>query len=896
MAANRSSSYTVFDLRVNEHDTPLGIDDPNLFFSWKIGSAERGGKQTYYRVAVAASEEALRDGAAFVWDSGKRKGCPLRVPYEGAPLSPGTRYWWKVESWNSHGGPSESAVAYFDSGLLQNDWKASWIWKAGETQINDFAYFRKEIELRLPLSIAKIYISAHNRYQLFVNGTKVGGCGSPAPSHPFKRKYYLGYDVTGLLNAGRNCLSAVVHYLGGDGQNYVNGLPGLLLQMEIGYTDGSRETIVSDAAWETLDVIPHRIGAPFQQFRRLSAIEDYDAAKLPEGWMEAGFAEGFTSGAIVAAELESLAWLLKWQQIPEGIEERTIIPAAAGVQEAGCQVFDAGLIVSGWPRFKLKGIPGVTVRLRYSEDMDEAGYVKHNVANELSENYYDLYRMRGSELEVWAPDFSYKAFRYVEITGYPELLSADRLEIVSAHTAIVHEGGFHTSDELLGGIYDACIQTQKNNTLGLLTDCPHREQAQFLADADLQAETLLYHFGGAYPVIEKVLSDFADGQLANGTFPWVFPSGFDYPGFSGWIPEWDLHYCTLLWKGYEWTNHLYLLQTYYGPAKRMLEFYLDRADPVLGLIPKSTEPTDWHISDHPYQNIDQNGRFLTVQNVKIKHAADLLGQMAEELRLVEEVAYLKKRSQLLQQAIRTHLYDSVHKRFADCYLSGQSHQGTNVVALQYGIVPVEDREDVLASIKREGLDCRTLLALNLLRVLFDNGAEADAFRLLHKRDYPGWGYMIERGARTIWEGFDDIESHCHAWNAYPARLFVDYLAGIRMAAPGWDRILIKPYIPEGIRFIEGSVVTGRGRVRAGWEAAEGSLLLEVDIPPNTSADIQLSLPPAGCSWRLTESGGDICSDLGVSDTKRSFIEVGDCSDSIVLGLESGSYRFALSWR
>ncbi|QNK60325.1 alpha-L-rhamnosidase [Paenibacillus sp. PAMC21692] len=890
------SSYSIYGLRVNELETPLGIDDDKFFFSWKIDDADRGEKQLFYRIVVASSAELLTEGIADQWDSGKQEGDPLRVAYEGGALGGGCRYWWKVESWNKQGSLSASSFAYFDTGLRQRDWKASWIWKAAEAQLNDFAYFRKETELHKPVTRAKIFVSAHNSYQLFVNGTRIGGCGSPAPSHPRKRKYYLAYDVSGLLVEGPNCLTAIVHYLGGDGQNYVNGLPGFLLQMEILYADGTRDCEVTDPSWETLDVIPHAIGTPFQQFRRLSAIEDYDATKLPEHWMDAGFPRGFTSGAVIAPELQSQAWLLKWQQIPEGIEERLIVPVATGIQEVGCQVFDAGLIVSGWPRISLSGIAGVSVQLRYSEDLDEAGHVKHNVTNEPSEFYYDRYTMRGAELETWAPDFSYKAFRYVEITGYPERLSADQLVIVSAHTAIVHEGSFNSSDELLNRIYDACIQTQKNNTLGLLADCPHREQAQFLADADLQAETLLYQFGQSYPVLEKVLSDFSDGQRENGTFPWVFPSSFDYPGFSGWIPEWDLHYCSLLWKVYEWSHHLQLLQTYYVPAKRMLDFYLNLADAELGLIPKSSQASDWHISDHPYQNIDQNGDFLTVQNIKIKHIIDLVGNMALALGYENDASYMRRRSQQLQEAILKHLYRSEQKQFADCYMSQHSHQGTNVVAYQYGIVPPEHREEVLESIISGGLDCRTLLALNLLRVLFDNGAEAEAYRLIHKTDQPGWGYMIEQGSRTIWEGFNDMESHCHAWNAYPARLLVEYLVGIQMAAPGWNSILIKPFMPEGITFMEGSVVTSRGRVTVRWETSPGSLLLDIDIPPGSTADVVLPLRSAGSEWVLTESGQNIGSDSGVAHNGATLIAVEINEDCIVIGLESGSYWFEMHWK
>jgi len=898
------TAYTVYDLRVNEQQQPLGLDDVQLNFSWKQAIRRRGAQQTHYRVWVATSEQLLGDGQADVWDSGKRAGCPLRVPYEGPELGQGERYWWKLESWAAPGvadldgvvdsGEPVTAVASFDTGLRQDGWQATWIWKPGARVMNDFAYFRKSFEQPKPIFRAMLYISAHNRCQIYVNGTRVGGHGTPAPTDPQQRKYYLAYDVTSLLTQGSNCLAAIVHYLGGSGQNYVNGLPGLLAQLELRYEDSTSGLIVSDATWEVLNTIPHAVDMPFQQFRHLSAIEHYDARNVAEDWMQADYAAGDTSPAVIVDELQARPWRLRWQPIPEGIESAVLVPEPVGVQEAGCQVFDAGLIVSGWARIQLPGIAGTAVRMRYSEALDEEGFVKHFIANEQSEYYYDDYMMRGAGLETWAPEFSYKAFRYVEITGYPHVIDASQIAIVSAHTGIRHEGAFHSSDELLNRIYEACIQTQKNNTLGLLADCPHREQAQFLADADLQGETLLYHFGEAYPVLEKVLSDFADAQLDNGTFPWVAPSGFDYPGFSGWIPEWDLHYCTLLWKLYEWSDQLQLLQRYYEPTKRMLHFYLQSIDPLTGLVPKSAEAGDWHISDHPYQNIDQSGSFLAVQNIKVKHALDLAGRMAAVLGDNLESDYWAEQSQRLQSAIVARLYDPVNKQFADSYLSARSHQGTNVVALQYDIVPPDDRADVLETIKQGGLDCRTLLALNLLRLLFDNGAEAEAFRLLHKTEYPGWGYMIAQGSRTIWEGFDDIESHSHAWNAYPARLLTEYLVGIRMAAPGWSRMVIKPYIPEGISFMKGAVPTPRGPAAARWEATPGQLVLEVTIPAHCEAEVVLSLPGEGENWQLEEAGRFVYgARIGPAPDIPPSMAIKAGADTLVVTLEGGNYSFLL---
>jgi len=112
-------------------------------------------------------------------------------------------------------------------------WQADWIWRSRRVRVNDFAYFRKEFRVRGPIREAKLFYSAHNTAKVYVNGVKLGGFVSPAPTNPEKRKAYLGYDVAALLRDGRNCLTADAHYLGGSGQNYYDGLPGFRLQLHL---------------------------------------------------------------------------------------------------------------------------------------------------------------------------------------------------------------------------------------------------------------------------------------------------------------------------------------------------------------------------------------------------------------------------------------------------------------------------------------------------------------------------------------------------------------------------------------------------------------------------------------------------------------------------------------
>jgi len=719
---------------------------------------------------------------------------------------------------------------------VPGNWKAKWIWKDREVRINDFAYFRKEFNAENNIVSARVYASAHNHFNLFVNGIKVSGYVTPAPTHPVKSKYYLCYDITRQMKTSRNVFGAVVHFLGGSGQNYVNGLPGFILQCHITYTDGTAGILYTDETWKALGDTPYRNSTDFRQNRKISAIEDYDARREQDGWLEYGFDDAHWKYACLS-RADDAGWVLKPQNIPEGKVNEVILPVAAGVQEKGTQVFDAGKIVTGWARLELSGAEGITVRLRYSEDMDESGRVRHNVCNEKSDNYFDLYTMRGKDTEAWEPCFSYKAFRYVEVTGYPEIIRSENLKIISAGTGLSYRGFFNSSNQLLNDIYRACIQTQKNNVTGQMVDCPHREQAQYLADSDMQAETFIYNFTDC-SVLEKVLLDFKDTQKEDGTFPFVFPTNTTNPDFDIQIPEWDLHYVTLLWKLYYMYDNKDILNICYETAKNTVNHYLGMRDKATGLVPKAEGwPKGWNISDWPYSSLDETGEYLTVQNCLLYHTTVILSRIAVLLGRNGESALLDKKAGELKESILQYLYRPDKKAFIDSYRSGQSHQGTNTVAFQFGLVPEKDRPEVLEAIAAGGFGCSTLLSLNVLQVLFENGREKEAYNLLNRTGYPGWGYMIAKGYRTIWEGFQDIESHCHAWNAYPARIFMEYLAGIKAAAPGFKKIDIRPYIPEDMAYAEARVPTVMGNVYVRWDVEGRQLTIQVEIPAGTAARI-----------------------------------------------------------
>jgi alpha-L-rhamnosidase len=737
------------------------------------------------------------------------------------------------------------------------EWTSEWIWRSQRVRKNDYSYFRKLFNVNGKWDTARLYVSAHHYVQVYLNGERIGGYGTPAPTDPWKKKFYTEYDVSNQLAIGVNCITADAHYLGGEGQNVVNGLPGFRLELHLSSINGKTRVIKSDTSWDTLVEMPHRVGAPYQQNRRISAIEDYDARVWDETWRYANGNHSMKTAKAKKAKIGREDWPMVLQTIPEGIVDEEIALTKLDLHEGMevldefPQVFDVGRIISGWPKLKLKGIEGVTIRLRYSENLDARGRVDHNVTNEKSEHYYDQYTMRGDKVETWQPNFSYKAFRYVEVTGYPiSIESANELTVCLAHTAIEYRGSFHCSDEHLNELYDACIRTQKNNTLGQLVDCPHREQAQYIADTDLQAETLLYNFD-ALSILEKTLSDFADSQLPDGTFPFNAPSTYEHPDFNIQIPEWDLHYATLLWKLYAASADLSLLKTYYKPLCRMVDYFISKLDQAIGLVPLDK---GWHISDWPYPSVEHEGDFLAVQQIKVLQAIRIAGNIADLLGEREDHKKYVEQSQTINENIYKHLFHSERGAFRDSTNSNNTHQGVTAIALYADAIREEDRAKAIAYVAEKEWECRTVLSLPLLKMLFENRREKEAFALLDRREYPGWGYMIEQGAKTMWEGWEDIESHSHAWNGYPARLLQQYVVGIRSEAPGFSKAAIRPYFPDTLTFAEATVWTVQGHLFVRWEkGSNGSIRFKTTIPAGIDARLEVRLQGRDILMKL-ESG------------------------------------------
>jgi alpha-L-rhamnosidase len=142
--------------------------------------------------------------------------------------------------------------------------------------------------------------------------------------------------------------------------------------------------------------------------------------------------------------------------------------------------------------------------------------------------------------------------------------------------------------------------------------------------------------------------------------------------------------------------------------------------------------------------------------------------------------------------------------------------------------------------------------------------------------------MMKSGATTLWESWDGHGSHDHPALGSPDVWFYTGLAGIRPAAPGYRKILIKPAVVGDLTWVRAEQDTPYGAVRSSWRVADGHFWLDVTIPPNTDATVYV---PASRPESVTESNGSAGRSAGVrfvrSEAGFAVYEVG-----------SGHYTFS----
>lgn len=885
-------------MRCEMRTNPKGIDVLQPRLSWNMLSNVRGQKQTAYRILVASTAESLDRDTGDIWDSGKvLSDRSDNIEFGGINLESDQKYFWKVRIWEKEGRPSVwSSDAHWTTGLINDtDWNAKWIGfeKAlegddpdAEHRVLSARMLRSEFSIEKEISKASAFVCGLGLFELYLNGEKIGDqVLAPALSEYDKRLYYMTFDVTDKVSTGTNAVGTML----GNGRFFAPrsdspartkdyGFPKVILQINLSYTDGTSETIISDRHWKITSKGPIRKNNEYDG-------EYYDARNEMKGWSQPGFDDGdWRSAELVEKPLGNLV-----AQANEPIRITDIVKTIKiSEPKKGVYVFDMGQNMVGWAQLKVQGKRGTKVKMRFSETLQDNGmlYLENIRGAEVT----DTYILRGGEPETWEPRFTYHGFRFVEVTGYPGEPNLNTLEGKVVHDDMEITGTFETSNPLINQIYKNAFWGIRGNYRSIPTDCPQRDERHgWLGDRSTgsKGETFVFGNGNLY---RKWMIDVDDSQLESGSVPDVAPS------------LWPIYTDNATWPGsfilipdmlYRQFGDQRIIEQLYPGMKKWMDYMSTFIED--GIMPKDTYG-DWCVPPTDKYAIHSSdiGRLTT---------GELIGSayFYHELKLMEGFAVLLNKAEDAQ--IFGEMAEDMKAAFNDKFLDkklvqySNNSQTSSVLPLAFGMVPEAYEKQIfdnlVLKIMGEGqghIGTGLIGSQWIMRVLSDYGRPDIAYTIAAQNSYPSWGYMVENDATTIWElwngntGDPSMNSHNHVMLLGDLIIwYYENLAGIKAGseALAFKHIIMKPEVVGGLDFVNASYNSVYGKISSKWKIVDGKFNWDITIPANTTATVYV---PASKKDDVLEGGKLLDEVEGVEFLKQD-------GSRVLFEVQSGSYTF-----
>ena len=108
---------------------------------------------------------------------------------------------------------------------------------------------------------------------------------------------------------------------------------------------------------------------------------------------------------------------------------------------------------------------------------------------------------------------------------------------------------------------------------------------------------------------------------------------------------------------------------------------------------------------------------------------------------------------------------------------------------------------------------------------------------------PSPAVWLKRGGTSLWEDWGNGASRNHIMFGEFVCWAYQYLAGIRLAdgaeANGFRKVVIDPQPIRDLAWARASVKLPQGVLASGWERVGDQVVLTVDVPAGTEAEVRL---------------------------------------------------------
>ena len=708
------------------------------------------------------------------------------------------------------------------------------------------ALLRKTFSLDKSIASARLYATAHGTFDLMLNGKRVGDeVLAPGWTPYAERLLVVAHDVTELLQPGANAWGVLLAdgwYRGKFGftnetANY-GTQTAFLGQLEVTFTDGTRQVIATDDSWST-----NTGGVRFASI--------YDGADFDFNFAHPGWCTPYFDAS-------------DWKPVTvHPMDKSTLEPRSAApvrvIQEFepvlsehdGNIRVDLGQNIAGWLRIKLRATAGSKLVARHAEVVEPNNDL-HTAALRFARATDSWIFSEDGEFTV-EPKQTFHGFQYADLIV--EKGSVDVLEVtgLAISSDLTIRGEIETSHSGINKLVSNTFWSLRDNFVSIPTDCPQRDE-RLGWTGDAQAFAYAAHtLVDGYEFYKTWLRDLEIEQTKlGGKVPVIVPDILspkmtpEHPfyaeyGEAGWadaatIIPWSLHQAfgdnqilsdqlesMRAWVAHNTADHEGLLIE----DRRQLGDWLD---------PDAPEGQPWAAK--------VSSRFMAnayhARSVQILAQTEALVGDSDEARRLS--AYFEE------------LSSSIWRELGETAAATPTGAAT---LLEFDLAPVAERARIAKSLadRVTATDGRIATGFLGTPIILDamsrNGHVDAAFTMLLREEMPSWLYPISKGATTIWERWNGImpdgsinggamDSTAEgsgdsmiSFNHYAYGAVVDWIyrnvGGIAPTAPGYENVSIAPHPHPLITRCKSAIQTGYGRLAVDWHLVDGDIDGQLDI-------------------------------------------------------------------
>lgn len=726
-------------------------------------------------------------------------------------------------------------------------------------------YARRGFFLKEDIRSAKLTVCGLGQFIASLNGQKVGD-HELDPAWTDYRKYiqYVEFDVSGLLHPGENVLGLQVGngwYLKQD-EHYTFAFPPFMppnpnpyqpfgdaliasAELKVSYADGSEETV--DTA-EGFKLAPHIV-----TMSNVYGSETIDNRYFQSGWDAPGFDDSTWQPAKAAPAPAG-------KLVPQYQPAVKVIATYSARKLCVCgsrTVYDLGQNISGILSVKVIGNAGDTLRIYPAEKRKADGDVDQTAKNwcELDTQITCILSGR-PEGEHFRMAFTYFAGRYLAVETEAEVLELSADAISSAWK---QDGSFFCSDPRHNKIYDMIEKTVEANLLGVHTDCPTIERFAWQEPNHLMAPSIFYMKDGRL-LWDKFLRDLREAQhgpedyfldfagskfypgdgLVPSQAPCYIPNVLPVPGMGSFydIIPWGSTCILGTWWHYEFYGDKQILEDNYDMGLRYLR-HLNTKMNAEGFVNHGLG--DWGNPRNELARENIETTFLYADTVILAKMSEVLGRCDTGLLFsaAERIKENYNRRLLVQHPTEGFLCYRCYDHPDEVFLT----QAAQALPLYWGLVPEEAKDDVVQALRytlenEEAFISGEVGLPYVIQAARQNGMNDLICKCILREEHPSYYAFILDGETTLGEYWEhNPRSHCHDMMGHIIEWFYNGLAGIQPLSPGFSKVRVEPYLPEGMESIACSYHSVSGSITVKMQSTPQEITLVIQAPDAVSVEV-----------------------------------------------------------